>query len=90
MAAWATGQQNLTGDGDPVRVGVGLVTANTFDVLGATPVLGRTIRPEEDVPNGAPVVVLGYRLWQTRYGGDAGIIGRKVLAQRCARAKWSA
>ena len=31
------------------------------------------------VPNGAPVVVLSYRLWQTRYGSDAGIIGRKVL-----------
>ena len=79
VAAWGTGQQNLTGDGDPVRVGVGTVTANTFDVLGATPALGRTIRPEEDVPNGAPVVVLSYRLWQTRYGSDAGIIGRKVL-----------
>jgi putative ABC transport system permease protein len=62
-----------------VRVGVGLVTANAFDVLGARPLLGRTIRPEEDVPNGPPVVVLGYRLWQARYGGDPGIIGRKVL-----------
>ena len=79
VAAWGTGQQNLTGDGDPVRVGVGTVTANTFEVLGATPLLGRTIRPEEDVPNGAPVVVLSHRLWQTRYGSDAGIVGRKVL-----------
>jgi putative ABC transport system permease protein len=79
VAAWSTGQQNLTGDGDPVRVGVGTVTANTFEVLGAAPLLGRTIRAEEDVPNGAPVVVLGYRLWQARYGGDGGIIGRKLL-----------
>lgn len=79
VAAWDTGQANLTGDGDPVRVGVGDVTANAFDVLGATPLLGRTIRPEEDVPNGPPVVVLGYRLWQARYGGDPDIIGRKVL-----------
>jgi len=79
VAAWSSGQQNLTGDGDPVRVGVGSVTANTFEVLGAAPLLGRTIRPEEDVPNGAPVVVLGHRLWQARYGSDAGIIGRKVL-----------
>ena len=79
VAAWGTGQQNLTGDGDPVRVGVGTVTANTFEVLGATPLLGRTIRPEEDVPNGAPVVVLSHRLWQARYGSDSSIIGRKVL-----------
>lgn len=79
VAAWDTGQENLTGDGDPIRVGVGEVTANTFEVLGATPLLGRTIRPEEDVPSGPPIVVLGYRLWQTRYGGDPGIVGRKVL-----------
>src|SRR5512139_3867705 len=62
VAAWDTGQENLTGDGDPVRVGVGEVTANTFEVLGATPLLGRTIRHDEDVPNGPPVAVLGYRL----------------------------
>ncbi len=79
VAAWGTGQQNLTGDGDPVRIGVGEITANTFEVLGAAPLLGRTIRPEEDVPSGAPVVVLSHRLWQARYGSDAGIIGRKVL-----------
>lgn len=78
VAAFTTGQQNLTGDGDPLRVGVGFVTANTFDVLGAVPRLGRGIAEEEDQPNAAPVAVLGYRLWQTRYGGDAGIIGRKV------------
>ena len=79
VAVWDTGQENLTGDGDPIRVGIGEVTANTFDVLGAAPLLGRTIRPEEDVPGGPPVVVLGARLWQARYGGDPGIIGRKVL-----------
>jgi predicted permease len=79
VAAWASAQQNLTGDGDPVRVGVGLVTANAFEVLGSRPVLGRTITPDEDVPNGPPVAVLGYRLWQARYGGDPAIVGRKVL-----------
>ena len=79
VAAWTTAQQNLTGDGDPLRVGVGLVTANTFEVLGAAPMMGRTIRREEDVPQGPPVAVLGYRLWQARFGADAGIVGRKVL-----------
>jgi predicted permease len=77
-AAWTTVQQNLTGDGDPLRVGVGLITANTFEVLGSSPALGRAIRPEEDVPNGAPVAVLGHRLWQARYGGDPAIVGRRI------------
>src|ERR671922_2486477 len=34
IAGWSTGQQNLTGDGEPVRVGIGSVTANAFEVFG--------------------------------------------------------
>ena len=79
VAGWTTGQQNLTGDGDPLRVGVGFVTANTFDVLGARPLYGRTITDAEDVPNGAQVAVLGYPLWQARYGGDPSIVGRTLM-----------
>jgi putative ABC transport system permease protein len=78
VAGWSSGQQNLTGDGEPMRVGVGQVTANTFEVLGAVPLLGRVISAAEDRPNAAPVAVLGYSLWQTRYGGDPGIVGRRV------------
>jgi putative ABC transport system permease protein len=78
VAAWSSGQQNLTGDGEPVRVGVGFVTANTFDVLGVNPLLGRTFTAEEDRPNGPPAVILGYHLWQNRYGGDRSVLGRKL------------
>jgi len=78
VAGWTTSQQNLTGDGEPERITVGLVTANTFSVLGAVPLLGRAIAPAEDVPNAAPVAVLGYGLWQTRYGGDPGVVGRRL------------
>jgi putative ABC transport system permease protein len=79
IAGWSTGQQNLTGDGEPVRVGVGLVTANAFQVLGARPLLGRTFSVAEDLPNGPPVVILGYPLWQARYGGDPSVIGRRMM-----------
>ena len=79
VAGWSSGQQNLTGDGEPVRVGVGFLTANAFEVLGAQPLVGRTFSVAEDRPNGAPVVVLGYPLWQARYGGDPGIVGRKMM-----------
>ena len=50
IAGWSTGQQNLTGDGEPVRIGVGFVTANTFTVLGTRPMLGRTFSVAEDLP----------------------------------------
>jgi putative ABC transport system permease protein len=79
VAGWTTGQQNLTGDGDPLRVGVGFVTANAFDVLGARPLYGRAISEAEDAPNGPQVAVLGYPLWQSRYGGDPSVIGRTLM-----------
>ena len=79
IAAWNSGQQNLTGDGEPIRIGVGFVTANLFDVLGARPLIGRVITEDEDRPNGPPVAVLGYSLWQARYGGDPSIVGRTVM-----------
>ena len=78
IAAWNSGQQNLTGDGEPVRIGVGFVTANVFDVLGVRPLAGRVFTAEEDVPNGPPLAVLGYPLWQSRYGADPSIIGRTL------------
>ena len=79
VAAWSTGQQNLTGDGEPTRVGVGFVTANAFDVLGTVPLTGRTFSVAEDRPNGPPVAVLGHPLWQAVYGGDPSIVGRTIL-----------
>jgi predicted permease len=79
VAGWYSGQQNLTGDGEPVRVGVGFVTANTFDVLGSKPLFGRTFTADEDRPNGPPAVILGHELWQARYGGDRSVLGRKLL-----------
>jgi putative ABC transport system permease protein len=79
IGAWSSGQQNLTGDGEPVRIGVGFVTANLFDVLGARPMLGRVMTAEEDVPNGPQVALLGYPIWQSRYGGDRNVIGKTLL-----------
>ncbi len=79
VAGWTTGQQNLTGDGEPLRVGVGFVTANTFDVLGSRPLFGRVISDEDDAPNGPQVAVLGYPLWQARYNADPSVIGRTLM-----------
>ena len=79
IAAWNSGQQNLTGDGEPVRIGVGFATANLFEVLGVRPMLGRVFTAEEDVPNANPVAVLGYPIWQSRYGADPNVIGKTLL-----------
>lgn len=78
IAAWDTTAVNVTGDGEPVRLVAGRVTANTFTTLGAAPLLGRGFTAEDDTRGAPPVAVLGYDLWQARYGGDAAILGRRL------------
>jgi putative ABC transport system permease protein len=75
---WATGSVALTGDGDPEQLRGAFVTTNFFDVLGAAPALGRTFRPEDGAPGAAPTVLLGWDLFQRRYGGDPGVVGRQI------------
>ena len=69
---------NLTGDGDPERVDVSPVTANFFPLLGVAPMLGRSFTADEERANGPHVAMLSHRLWQRRYAGDPGIVGRTV------------
>ena len=78
MAATRGRVASLTGDGPPDMIFGRAVTANLFDVLGVKPRLGRTFTEEED-RNGVPVVIIGYGLWQSRYGGDPAIVGRGIL-----------
>ncbi len=54
------------------------VSVPFFDVLGAAPLLGRTFRPDDDAPKAARVVILSHRLWASRFGGDSGVIGRRM------------
>jgi predicted permease len=55
------------------------VTGNYFSALGIKPALGRLILPTEGQSPGAdPVLVLGYKYWQKRFGGDPSIIGKQV------------
>jgi predicted permease len=76
---WANTFQNLTDAGEPIRLTVGLVSANTFDVLGARPLLGRNFNADDERLNGPPVAVLGYGVWQSQFGGDRALIGRRIV-----------
>jgi len=67
--------RTLTGGDVPERVGVGLASANLFDVLGVATVIGRAFRPEDDRPGVARVVMLASGFWQQRQGGDARVLG---------------
>ena len=70
------------GNGDPERVPGGLVTAPFFDVFGVPPLAGRTFSERFDNPRGERLVVLGHDLWQRRFGGDPGLVGRTIRVNR--------
>src|ERR1041385_403530 len=53
------------------------VSGNYFSVLGLQPAAGRLIGPDDTTsPGSAPVVVLSYDYWQSRFSGDTGIVGQ--------------
>jgi putative ABC transport system permease protein len=78
MAAVQGHDLNLTGNGEPMVVRVGDVTAGFFSVLGVPPMLGRTFVPADDDEGAAPVVVISYSLWRSRFGADPNLIGRTI------------
>ena len=67
-----------SGDDDAVRINVGLVTGNYFEVMGLSPVLGRLTQPSDDGPGVPPVMVLTHDFWMRRFGGDSSIVGKQV------------
>ena len=66
------------GDDGAVRIDVGLVTGNYFEVMGLSPVLGRLTEPTDDGPGVPPVMVLTHEGWMKRFGGDSSIVGKQV------------
>lgn len=66
----------IVGSNKPIRVMGTAVSGSFFDVLGARPLLGRTLRHDEDVPGAKPVVVLSQALWTRVFHADPGVIGR--------------
>ncbi len=67
-----------TGAGDPQRLRGNHCTMNTFDVMGVSPLIGRGTAPSDAIEGTEPVTILGYKFWQRQFGGDPGVIGRKL------------
>ena len=70
------GNFNLTGDGDPERVGVIRVSSNLLPMLGARAEAGRLFGPEHDRPGTTGAAILSHGTWMRRYGGAAAALGR--------------
>ncbi|MBL8209169.1 MAG: ABC transporter permease [Bryobacterales bacterium] len=65
--------------GEPERLVALRMSEEMFPLLGVAPLLGRTPAPEEHRAGRDKVAVLSHRLWQRRFGGDAGVVGRSYL-----------
>jgi predicted permease len=78
IAAYSGGDMTLTGAGPAERIVSGAVTADFFPLLGVQPAVGRNFTREEDTPNGPKAAILGHGLWQSRFGGDADVLGRTI------------
>jgi macrolide transport system ATP-binding/permease protein len=80
LAAFEAGTENLgarrTGSNGPAEPYVGeFVSGNYFTMFGLRAFAGRTIAPEDDKPNAAPVAVMSYRTWQQHFGLDPSVVG---------------
>jgi putative ABC transport system permease protein len=78
-AAYTPTTRDLTGAGDPARLGAGAVSPAFFDVFRVKPGMGRAFEAGEGVEGRNRVVILGHGLWQRRFGSDPAVIGRTLV-----------
>jgi predicted permease len=81
IAVYDRSSVNLSESGSQAaaeRTRAALVSASLFPMLGATLQLGRAFTDAEDAPRGDPVVVIGDGLWRHRFGGERGVIGKRI------------
>jgi putative ABC transport system permease protein len=71
-------RSTLSGGNQPERVPSGEVSANYFQVLGVSPLLGRAFLPGEDQPGHDRIALLRADLWESRFGADPRVLGRTV------------
>ena len=78
MAAVSEWTLDLVGEGDPRRLNAAGVSVDFLALLRVSPLLGRNFSLEEDLPDAGPVAIVSHRLWQTHWGGDPDILGRRI------------
>ncbi len=78
MALYGYAAPTLTGQGEPEVLVGGAASPDLFPLLGVRPILGREFIPEDTESRESNVAVLSHRLWQRRFGGDPGVVGKTV------------
>ncbi len=73
------GNYNLTGWGEPERVGTIRISSNLLPMLGEQAALGRLFVADEDLPDRTLTAVLSYGTWARRFGSDPSVLGKKIM-----------
>ena len=73
------GNFNLTGSGDPERIGAIRISSNLLPMLGVNAIAGRLFTPEEDSPGRADTAILTYGMWANRFGSDPHMLGKSLI-----------
>ena len=79
LGGWLYNSGTMSEPGESEYVVKFEASPNLFSVLGVPLFQGRTFLPEEDRPGGAPVAILGYSLWQRRFGGNPAVLGMSLV-----------
>ena len=78
MAAFCDNDATLLEGSEPERIGAYQVSPSLFPLLGVRPLYGRTFERDDEKTGRPPTVVLSWQLWQRRFGGDPGVVGRAI------------
>jgi predicted permease len=85
MAAYRSTGFNLSGIGEPERLHGEMISAGFFEILGASPLMGRTFSPEEDRLGANPTVMITEGLWKRKFGGRKDIVGQRMVLNDVGR-----
>jgi putative ABC transport system permease protein len=79
IGAFRTIARHVSAAGSPVEaVEVAQITADGFNITRVQPVIGRAIVAADESASASPIVVIGYDVWHSRFGGDASVLGREL------------
>jgi putative ABC transport system permease protein len=84
LGAFTFGDLQWKGETGPERLRATMVSAGFFDAVGVAPAIGRTFAADADAPGVERGVVLSHGLWVRAFGGDASVVGRRILLSDAA------
>ncbi len=78
LSSFGTDIEPLSGDFQPQRVRIGVVSKDFFTAMGVAPIRGHTFLPDEQKPGAAPTIILGYDLWHSLFASSEQVLGKTV------------